>query len=218
MRLIAILKVMKNILALLADFANGIFAVLIAAYIYQIEVLYWHILLGIGCALIPDIDAISELIRRGRVSASAIHLRDHRTFLHYPIFSLPLALIGIIFFGYAGVIFGVAVLLHLMNDLYGTGWGIAIGWPWSGRHLKIFGRRVNRTKKHLKETEDWYHISPSDRKLRLVVCWSADELPKYIQRWGYEKWIERTYLHLNWTSSIEYSLFVIAVGLLIIQS
>ncbi len=62
---------MKSILALLADWANGIFAVLLAATILGLDPLWWHFIVGIVLAMSPDIDAIPELLARGKVASSA---------------------------------------------------------------------------------------------------------------------------------------------------
>lgn len=205
---------MKNILALLADIANGIFATCIASYVLGAELVWWHVLVGIVFAMSPDIDAISELLKRGKVSASAEHAVDHRTFLHWPVFSLTLGCVAWILFGYFGLMWLIAIALHLINDLYGTGWGIPALWPITNDRFKIFGRRVNRLKFQLQEDNDWNDLSHNERKFRFLVHWNSRELPHYIQRWGQENWIARWYLNLNWVSGIEYMLFLGACVLL----
>lgn len=201
---------MGQALSLLADWANGIFAVLLASLITGVEVQWWHLLVGIGLSHLPDIDALPELLRRGRVAASAAHPHDHRTFLHYPIVAVVVALIAISVAGYWGWVLALAMMLHLVNDLYGTGWGVALFWPWSGRTYKIFGRRVNRLKYVLQSEQDWQRIPVAERRLRWVVSWSSAELPRYITRWGVEEWIPVWYYRLNWVSGIEYTLFITA--------
>ena len=51
--------------------------------------------------------------------------------------------------------------------------------------------------------------------MRFLVSWLADELGEYISRYGIEDWVEKYYLRLNLISLIEYTLFVLAVILLI---
>lgn len=82
---------MKYVLALLADWANGIFAVLLALWVTGTEVVFWYFLVGIALSHLPNIDALSELWRRGKVAASAENMADHRDGLHYPLIVIPLA-------------------------------------------------------------------------------------------------------------------------------
>lgn len=207
---------MKNVLALLADWANGIFALFAAAHITQTEVLWWFVPIALLISHIPDIDAVPELMRRGKVSASAEHISDHRTFLHHPIISIPLVLTGGWLFGFWGWVVCFAVILHLLNDLYGTGWGIPALWPISSRRYKLFGRRVNRLYAHLIESGEWQKLPEKERKLRFVVSWSPEELPEYITRWGQDDWISLWYLRCNWISVIEYLLFAVACSLMFV--
>lgn len=205
---------MKNILALLADWANGIFAVLLAATILGTDPLWWHFLVGIILAMSPDIDAIPELLTRGKVASSAEHLRDHRTFLHYPIISLPLGLLAWYLVGYWGLVWFMALCLHLINDLYGTGWGLALFYPFSKRHYKFFARRVNQSPNHLHESRLWDALPPTEKRLYVMVSWSAKEMSDYIKRYGFDNWIDRCYLTINPISVLEYSLFFIALVLM----
>lgn len=76
---------MKNILPILADIANGVFATLLASYCTNTEVLWWHILIGVAFAMFPDLDALQELWKRGKIAASNNNPKDHRDGLHYPI-------------------------------------------------------------------------------------------------------------------------------------
>ncbi len=207
---------MKNILALLADWANGIFALLTAGHITQTEILWWYVPIALALSHLPDIDAVPELITRGRVAASAEYVHDHRTLLHFPIISIPLSMaIGCIF-GFWGWVVCFAVILHLLNDLYGTGWGIPVLWPFSKRRYKILGRRANRLRSILVKDDDWKKLSDSERRLRILVSWDDEEIVDYIARWGMDDWINRWYLRINWISIIEYLLFAGACVLLLI--
>jgi len=201
---------MKQVVVLLADWANGIFAVLLASWVTGVDVLWWHFLIGLLLSHVPDIDALPELLRRGRVAASAVHSADHRTFLHYPVFAVGLMALAVWFVGYWGWVLTFAVLLHLINDLYGTGWGLKVLWPLSNRNYKVLGRRVNRLKHILQVDGDWERLSVEERRLRPIISWSADELPQYITRWGVDDWVPYWYYNLNWVSGVEYILFGVA--------
>ena len=78
------------------------------------------------------------------------------------------------------------------------------------------GRRANLLKQILQEKGLWDTLPQDERRLRLVVTWSYDELSEYIQKYGIDDWIDRYYLRINWISGIEYTLFVLAVALTIV--
>ena len=210
-------QLMKEILALLADWANGIFAVVLASYITNTEIVWWYFIIGILFAMCPDLDAFPELIKRGKIAASAEYPSDHREGLHYPIVFILIGGIFIYLYPFLGWMFLFAIMLHYINDLYGTGWGIPLLWPLTNRRYKLLGRRVNRMKSILIQDGDWDNLSDPERRLRFMVSWKKDELTPYIQKWGVENWIKKYYLNINWISGIEYGLFIFAIILLIIN-
>lgn len=204
---------MKQTLPILADIANGLFAVLLAGYITDIEIVWWHFGAGVVFAMLPDLDAVPELLMRGKIAASSEHMYDHREALHLPIIFL-LAGVSLVFVaGFFGWIFLLATMFHFINDLYGTGWGVPVLWPLSRTRYKIFTRKVNRLKPMLLENGDWKDLSHEERKIRLICSWTREELPNYIKRWGDEVWIDRWYCKLNIISILEYTLFLVAVSL-----
>lgn len=207
---------MKNILALLADWANGIFALLLAAAITDAELMWWYVPLALLLSHLPDIDALPELVRRGKVAASAEHVSDHRTFLHYPLIAGVVCFGAMWYGGLWGWMIAIVIPLHLINDFYGTGWGLPLFWPLTKTHYKLLGRRVNRLESILKEDEDWRALADDERRLRFLVSWRSDELPAYIARWGMDDWLQRWYLRCNWVSCIEYLLFLLACILLVL--
>lgn len=207
------MSVCKYILPVLADIANGVFAVLLTALVYERSIEWWYFVVGIVFAMLPDIDAVPELLRRGKVAASSKHNEDHRTFLHYPVIALSFGLLGWYLFGFWGLMGLTAITLHLINDLYGTGWGLMLFWPFSGVRYKFCMRRVNRLKRQLLETNAWNTLPESERRLRFVVSWKSDEFQEYIKTWGEDEWIDTWYLKFNIVSLLEYCLFVTAVYL-----
>ena len=205
---------MIKIVALFADWANGIFAVLIASFVFGVDPEAWHFVVGVLMSHSPDIDAVPELLKRGRVSASAEHTKDHRTFLHYPALLIGIAVVAYWVVPYWGFMFLVAVSLHMINDLYGTGWGIKLFWPLSNYNFKLLGRRANRLKYLLVADGDWDSLSNDERRLRFLVSWSPDEMPSYIEKWGIDDWIYKYYLNFNYIAILEYFLFLFAIALM----
>ncbi len=208
---------MKNLLPLLADWVNGMFAVLIVSYWFGVDPTWWYFLIGIMLAMSPDIDAIPELLVRRRVAASSEHVRDHRTFLHYPIIALPVGVIAMQVFGYWGAVWFVALGLHLVNDLYGTGWGLALLYPLSTRHFKFFARRVNQMPFLLQASGRWEDLSLDERRVRVLASWTKAELPIYITQYGMDDWIRHCYLTFNPIAITEYALFGLALTLTVVS-
>jgi LexA-binding, inner membrane-associated putative hydrolase len=202
---------MRNVLALLADWANGIFSIFLAVLVTGNEAAWWHFLVGVLLSHLPDLDALPELWQRGKVAASSENPYDHRQGLHYPMAILLIALLLVWQLGYWGWVIFFSFLLHYSNDLYGTGWGIKLFWPFSSRNYKFFTRRVNRLKRLLITSGDWELVAPTERRLQFVVSWSAEELPTYFKRWGIENWISEYYLKPNPICLTEYLLFGMAV-------
>ena len=99
--------------------------------------------------------------------------------------------------------------------MYGTGWGIPLFWPFSKRKYKFFGSRANQPEALLVTHSEYSMLEEAEQKQRLVVSWSEDELPMHIKRFGFDDWIDKVYLTVNWISIVEYSLFFMAVVLLI---
>jgi hypothetical protein len=206
---------MNKALALLADVANGIFATLIASHMTSIDP-SWHFFVGIAFAMLPDLDAL-PLLKNGVNAATSEHPNDHREGLHFP---LPFMICGVILISLApfwGWLFLIATMLHFCNDLYGTGWGVPIFWPFSDRRYKLFGRRANLLKRILIDNGLWSKVTEDEKRLRLIVSWSEEELHTFISTYGIEDWVEKYYLRRNWISGIEYTLFLLAVLLVFLQ-
>jgi len=196
---------MKVILPTLGDFANGIFAVLLTCFIFNTSVLWWYFPISFALSLLPDIDAVPELLKYGQVGkrqADGAFAMDHRSYLHYPLVYLALGLMVVNFSYFFGVLFLLAVTLHFLRDLVGTGWGVKLFWPVSRKNYKLF-------------TSDTNAISTT--KKEPVVSWTDEELPGLIEAHGDEDWIEKTYLRLTWISGVEYTLFAVAVLLMVLS-
>ncbi len=215
-RYMGILERMKQILPILADIANGIFATVLAGLFTNTEILWWYFLIGIPLAMLPDLDAIPELLRRGKVASSSTNISDHRDGLHFPVLFLIIGICAGIYFGFFGYLFLFATMLHFVNDVYGTGWGIKLLWPISKRKYKFFGSRINQPQKMLKEKGAFKAVEPAEQKIHFLASWSEQEQPEYIKRFGYDDWIDRVYMTVNWISITEYCLFGLSLILLML--
>jgi len=186
---------MKILLALLADIANGIFATLITATLFGVEPT-WHYFVGIAFTFIPDIDII--FVKDG----------DHRSGLHFPVVFITLGIIFIFISGFWGTLFLIATMLHFVNDMYGTGWGVPLFWPLSKKRYKLFSRKGDP---FTEKRED--DVVP----VKSVVTWTEDELKQHEEKYGNKNWIEDTYLRVTWISVTQYTIFTIALVLVVLE-
>ena len=193
---------MKNILPVLADFANGIFAVFIASYITHMDIVAWHFIVGILLAMCPDLDAIPELYRRGRIAASKSFLHDHRETLHRPLIFILLGTCIIYFQPYWGVLFLVATMLHFVNDMYGTGWGVPLFSPFNKDRYKFFTDGDNKSSLHPKN---------------MIRVFKQQSLTQSIKEHGDDDWILHNYVTPNTVTLVEYALFGIACVLVMLH-
>jgi hypothetical protein len=174
---------------------------LLNTYLFKVEPTGWLFLVGIVLALLPDIDALPEVFRYGQVGKSRADdsfAKEHRSYLHFPLLYLLVGIVIAIISPFWGALFLVATALHFLNDLYGTGWGVMLFWPFSKKRYKLFSKPVHDDGKH-------------GQGLQSVVAAEEAEVSKAEAAWGDENWIDNSYLRLTWISAIEYSLFVLAL-------
>lgn len=111
------------------DIGVGILLSLGVAEYFGVEATPLFILLGIACALLPDIDIITIPL---------LGKWYHRTHTHFPIVYIPLAVLAFVFLAPAyAVLFTLGVYAHLIHDTIGIGHGIAWLWPFSNRKFLV---------------------------------------------------------------------------------
>lgn len=191
---------LKLILPTLGDLANGVFAVTAAAYLFHIDLQWWHFVIAVIISLLPDLDALPELLLHGAVGKKQTTSElptNHRSFMHYPALYLIFGLALYSWDQFWGVTFLGAVILHFLRDVLGTGWGVKLLWPVSHMNYKFTQSSVGST-----------HATHS---------FTDSEIPEIASSQGNSNWLEDTYLRFTWISCVEYTLFIISVCLVIWQ-
>lgn len=92
---------------------------------------------GIVLALLPDVDFLMMLARRGRHDTRYDH--EHRDLLHRPVPYIALGSVAAWLVAgpvWAGL-FAAASLWHFLHDSTGVGWGVAWGAPWSRAQIGL---------------------------------------------------------------------------------
>jgi len=188
---------MYRLLPLMGDAGLGILVYLGVGYFYGSPDA-WGLLLA-PCIFLPDIDSLAQVRKKGYAAASGEDPVDHREFLHKPVFWLLPALFAWIAFGYYGALLFFLFLAHFLHDSVLTGWGVPWLAPWSKVRLKFFADEANNESLRF---NNWVRI------------WTPENLQEKIRAFGNEDWIRDLYLRLSIPSTIEYSVFILAVILL----
>jgi hypothetical protein len=187
----------KLILPTLGDFANGIFAISFSAWIFQVDLVWWYFVVAFMIALLPDLDALPEVLLHGQVGKKQEHsnlAKNHRTYLHYPAVFVVIGLFIFKLSEFWGVTFLVAITLHFVRDILGTGWGLKVLWPVSDKNYKLFSR--------------------GNETMKIAHVLTDAEIVLEAEQHGNDNWLEETYLQFSWIGTIEYTLFVISLGIM----
>ena len=181
---------MYRILPLLGDAGLGILSIVFLSHWYSVSNMYAFLLLPLAFA--PDLDAIVELRRRGKVAASAENPSDHREVLHKPILWMLVTGAWWYFGGFYGAVAFALVTMHFLHDSVLTGWGVPWLAPFLKVRIKFFASEANQESLAQK---DW------------IRTWGPEELQKAIVAHGNENWIRDLYLRPTVVSIVEYGVF-----------
>lgn len=169
------------------DIGVGILLSLGVAELFHVPATWGFILLGIACALLPDIDIVTMLFGSWK----------HRTHTHYPITYVPIAFLIFILFGpLYGLLFTFGVYAHLIHDTIGIGWGIAWLWPFSSRKFLFFPDGARR------------------KTLGTFATWTPEEEPAIKEQGSNANWVRDFYFRPNLLAYIEYGTLLVALVVL----
>jgi LexA-binding, inner membrane-associated putative hydrolase len=115
------------------DIGVGILLSLGVAAWFDVPLTPLLVLVGVGAALLPDIDIANMVWGRWK----------HRVATHFPLTYVPLcALLFLTLPTPYATLITLAVFAHFVHDTVGIGWGIAWAWPCSRKKYLFFpGRR-----------------------------------------------------------------------------
>lgn len=175
------------------DIGVGILAGII--FQYNADFNWYFLLFTLTVALLPDIDMLWYWYAKkyGKKGKQKV-LDNHRSYTHYPIVYLPLALILYIYFGQnIATVFVLLILYHFTHDTLFIGWGVKWFWPISDRSFKIFPDRNGKVTS------------------RLMLSWLPSEEGN-IKEWsGSSDWVKAFYMRPNIVTYIEYPVFLFAI-------
>ena len=182
---------------MLLDFGLGIISSIMVSRIFDIPLSWWFVLLGIGFAIIVDLDFLVYQIRAGDPKMAY----QHRELLHYPLLYIPLGTLMLWFFSvpYA-MLFIFSSLFHFLHDSIGIGWGVQWLYPFNTDHYNFFYR----------------YSAPSKPPLpfKAFRIWKHYELPALAEKHGDPDWIKNIYFKWHPYAIAELLGFLIALAVL----
>jgi hypothetical protein len=179
----------------------GLITALIAHRWFGVEMSWLLCLVGVVSALLPDIDALPEWWKNGRVAAHSGNVHDHRNGLHYPTITTPsvFAIVAVAVYAHTYIESGtgnwsqvwfwasfvaVNVFIHFILESFGPGWGIR--WifiprmPNTWSNYKFFCDQENKPSWHF--LTSWRH---DEIKQVIFTHGDKDWLRKYFQSTGF---------------------------------
>jgi len=186
---------------MLLDTGVGIFLAILTSKIFLLPLSWWLVLLGIGFALLVDIDAIVSLTINRGVKKSY----KHRDLFHRPLLFVPLGvlLIGILMHFINNqlslpliFLFATALIAHFIHDSIGLGWGIKWLWPFNKNNFSFFYQ---------------YNAHRHGLPMQLIYVWKNEEIDNLEEKYGDPDWFRQIYLSLHPYGLIEIAVFIVAL-------
>lgn len=175
------------------DIGIGILSAIFVSSLFWFELTALFVFVSILLALLPDIDIVFYLVKKGFKSLD----HRHRNIFHYPIIHF---LIGIFITLFIDFKFSLLFLLntfgHFLHDSVGIGWGVKWLWPFSRKLYKFSFANLHAGKKP---------------KIRFLYEFSDEELDNVNFKYGDPDWIKNIYLRPSMISITEFIFFLISV-------
>lgn len=167
------------------DIASGILLSLLTAHWFGIHATLSLFAFGIGNALLPDIDNIVPFLSRVNY--------DHRSFFHWPLLYIPVAVIVYLMFGslYA-TLFSLGILAHFIHDSIGIGWGVAWLAPFSHRKI-LFPEKDRRS------------------EYGFFMTWLPEQEAAMATKYHDPDWVRTYYFRPNTLAYVEYTALLVSV-------
>lgn len=159
------------------DLGLGLVSGVLAHHVFGISP-GWAILLAVTFILLPDLDGVIQVVRRGRLGGMDF---QHRDLLHRPLLYVPIGTtLAFLAAGWQiAILFAAMSLAHFLHDSIGTGWGVAWLRPFSRDYFKFF-------------SEDKGDASVTWRKT--VVRWTPEQQRAIAAQYGNPNWLRDMYL------------------------
>jgi len=173
---------------MLLHLSAGLITALVAHHTFGAEMNWSLCIIAVLAAYLPDIDALSEWRKKGKVAAHSGNVCDSRDGLHYPTITTPSVFVIVAATVYSwtedwsqtwfwAVLVAANVFIHFVIDSFGPGWGVK--WlfiphaPKTWSNYKLFCDRDG---------------TPS---LRVLMSWKHTEIKQVIFMHGDKDWLQK---------------------------
>lgn len=198
---------------MLLHISFGLITALFAHRWFGVEMSWWLCLIGIASALLPDIDALPELWKNGRVAAHSGNVHDHCNGLHYPTITTPsvFAIVAVAIYTHTYIESGAGnwsqvwfwasfiagnVFIHFILDSFGPGWGVRWTFvphkPNTWSNYKFFCDRDN--------TPSWHFLT----------SWRHDEIKQVMSMHGDKDWLKKYFQSTGFL--LEYIILMLTIA------
>lgn len=175
------------------DIGIGILSAIFVSSLFQIKLTAFFIFISILLALLPDIDAVYSIVKKGFKSFN----HRHRNIFHYPIIHFFIGILIVLFIDLKfGMLFVLNTFGHFLHDSAGIGWGVKWFWPVSRKLYKFSFENSLAGKKP---------------KIWFLYEFSDEELDNADFKYGDPNWIRNIYLRPSLISIVEFVFFLISV-------
>lgn len=179
------------------DIGLGIISSIIVSKLFHVGLSWGLIGLGIGFALMPDLDFIFYLMKHG--NSKSIH--RHRDLLHLPLLYIPIGFVILYFVNIpVAMLFVLCSLCHFLHDSFGIGWGVQWLYPLSTNHFMLLYR---------------YHAPEKPAvPFRVLYSWKRSEIDELSKKYGDDNWFRNIYLKMHPFAIMEWVGFLLAIVIL----
>lgn len=173
------------------DIAIGIGAAFLTAMAFSLPLAGWLFVVGVGFALLPDIDFLLYLGKRSADEFS----HEHRDLLHNPLLYLPIGTVLLaVIHPPLGFLFLLASVGHFIHDSIGGGWGVRWLYPFSKNYFKFFSDERGAYSRNL------------------IAVWTPHQQKQAARAYGDPQWLTH-YLNFSPTLIFEISVLIILIAL-----
>jgi hypothetical protein len=175
----------------------GIIVTILCCYIFKTDLVWYYIIFGVSLSLLPDLDALPELFKNGRVAAHAGNTHDHRDGLHYPLIVVPVSFVLPYFLNgpFWAFMIGFNIFLHFAIDSFGLGWGVKWLYPFTNKNYKF----------------DFQSTS-------LLKSWDPETLTEMIHHHGDPNWFSKYIKTKMFAAEVFLFISTLSVAIYLLQS
>jgi len=177
------------------DFGIGILMAIFTSKLFILPVNLVFVVGGIFFSVLPDSDAVFNLIKYKGIE----HSYNHRSLPHLPLLYIPLGMAILFLYSPAwSVLFGLCSLMHFIHDSIGIGWGVQWLYPFNTNHYSF-----------LYQFDTWGKVPK-----KFIYVWKNNNIDILENKYGKKDWFRIIYMRLHPYGLVEWAIFITALFVL----